>query len=164
MPTPTQDRPTGREATLGELVAVATRDISLLVRQEIDLAKAELSKQAVSAGLGAGLLAGAAGLGFGALIAITIGLGELFTWAGVERFWSYFLTALLFVLIASLLALLAATRLKKLSPPERTLQTVRDDIAWLKHPTVITPGVNHASAHRSDGHPLSHREDTVPVR
>ncbi len=82
----------------------------------------------------------------------------------MERFWSYFLTALLFVLIASLLALLAATRLKKLSPPERTLQTVRDDIAWLKHPTVITPGVNHASAHRSDGHPLSHREDTVPVR
>ncbi|SBW28979.1 phage holin family protein [Protofrankia symbiont of Coriaria ruscifolia] len=160
MSTPTQDRSAGREATLGELVAVATRDMSLLVRQEINLAKAELSQQALSAGLGAGLLVGAAGLGAGALIAVTIGLGELFTWAGVERFWSYFLTALLYVVVAALLGLLAARRLKKLSPPERTLQTVRDDIAWLKHPTVIGgSGANH-----SNGRSASRQQDTVPVR
>ncbi len=160
MPTPTQDRSAGREATLGELVAVATRDMSLLVRQEINLAKAELSQQALSAGLGAGLLVGAAGLGFGALIAVTIGLGELFTWAGVERFWSYFLTALLYVVVAALLGLLAARRLKKLSPPERTLQTVRDDIAWLKHPTAI----GGSSANHSNGRSASRPQGTVSVR
>lgn len=140
MSTTSQDRATGREPTLGELVAIASRDVSLLVRQEIDLAKAELSRQAISAAVGAGFLMVAGGLCFGALIAVTIGMAELFTWAGLERFWAYFLTALLFLVVAGLLGLFAGNRLKKLSPPERTLQTVKDDITWLKHPT--------AGAHR----------------
>ncbi|WP_239309064.1 MULTISPECIES: phage holin family protein [unclassified Frankia] len=148
MSTPTQDRSAGRDATLGELVAVAARDLSLLVRQEIDLAKAELSKQAMSAALGVGFLVAAAGLGLGALIAVTIGFGELFTWAGVERFWAYFLTTLLYLVVAGMLALFGATRLKKVSPPERTLRTVKEDIAWLKHPTTVAGGAaNHSNGH-----------------
>ncbi|KPM53071.1 hypothetical protein CcI49_20805 [Frankia sp. CcI49] len=135
MPTRTDSSRAGREPTLGELVALATRDMSLLIRQEIELAKAELARQAVSAGLGAGFLVVAAGLGFGALIAGTIFLGELFTWAGMERFWAYLLTAVLYLALAGLLVVFALTRFKKLSPPERTIQTVRDDIAWLRRPT-----------------------------
>ncbi len=159
MSTPMQDRSTGRDATLGELVAVATRDMSLLVRQEINLAKAELSQQAMSAAIGAGFLGAAAGLGLGALLAVTIGLGELFTWAGVERFWSYFLTALLYLVVAGLLSLFAANRLKKLSPPERTLQTVKDDIAWLKNPTaIVESGGNH-----SDGRSGSYSRNGASV-
>nr|MDT0667461.1 phage holin family protein [Micromonospora sp. DSM 115978] len=119
-------------------MALATRDMSLLVRQEIDLAKAELKQQATSAALGIGFLAVAAGLGFGVLIAMTIFFGELFTWAGVERFWSYLLTAGLYVVVAGLLALFAANRLKKLHAPERTIQTVRDDVAFLRNPTAAT--------------------------
>ncbi|MEX5706913.1 MULTISPECIES: phage holin family protein [unclassified Parafrankia] len=125
----------GREPTLGELVALATRDMSLLIRQEIELAKAELARQAVSAGLGIGFLVAAAGLGLGAFIAGTVFLGELFTWAGLERFWAYLLTAVLYLAAAGLLTIFAVTRFKRLSPPERTIQTVRDDIAWLRNPT-----------------------------
>ncbi|WP_322760337.1 phage holin family protein [Frankia sp. Cr2] len=159
MSTPTQNRPAAREATLGELVALAARDLSLLVRQEVDLAKAELSKQATSAALGVGFLVVAAGLGFGALIAVTIGLGELFTWAGVERFWAYFLTALLYLVVAGVLGLFGATRLKKISPPERTLQTVKEDIAWLKHPTALADtGANH-----SNGHMSGNSRSSVPI-
>ncbi|OAA27052.1 putative Holin-X, holin superfamily III [Frankia sp. EI5c] len=124
----------GREPSLGELVALATRDMSLLIRQEIELAKAELARQAVSAGLGAGFLVAAAGLAFGALIAGTIFLGELFTWAGMERFWAYLLTTFLYLAVAGLLVLFAVTRFRKLSPPERTIQSVRDDIAVLRRP------------------------------
>ena len=153
MSTPTQDRSAGREATLGELVAVAARDLSLLVRQEINLAKAELSRQAASAALGAGFLVAAAGLGLGALIAVTIGLGELFSWAGMERFWAYFLTTLLYLVAAGMLGLFGATRLKKVSPPERTVQTVKADIAWLRHPTVIADA---ATNHHPDGHAAGH--------
>lgn len=127
--------PGGREPSLGELVALATRDVSLLVRQEIELAKAELARQAVSAGVGIGCLAVAAGLGFGALIAITICLGELFTWAGVERFLAYLITAALYLVVAGGLAFVALTRFRRLTPPERTIQTVRDDIAFLRNPT-----------------------------
>ncbi|WP_261554488.1 phage holin family protein [Frankia tisae] len=125
----------GREPSLGELVALATRDVSLLVRQEINLAKAELTRQAVSAALGVAFLAVAAGLGLCALIAVTIFLGELITWAGVERFWSYLLTAAGYLVVAGLLALFAIRRFRRLSPPERTIQTVRDDISWLRNPT-----------------------------
>jgi hypothetical protein len=130
----------GRELSLGELVALATRDISLLVRQEIDLAKAELARQAVSAALGVACLALAAGLGLCALIAVTIFLGELITWAGVERFWSYLLTAALYLVVAGALALFAITRFRRLSPPERTIQSVRDDITFLRNPTSAANG------------------------
>lgn len=135
MASSTNGRASTSEASLGELVATATRDMSLLVRQEIDLAKAELTRQAVSAGLGAAFIAVAGGLAFCSLIAITIGLGELFTWAGIERFWSYFLTALLYLVLAALLLLFAKNRLGKLAPPARTIKTVRDDVAFLRHPT-----------------------------
>jgi hypothetical protein len=54
---------TGRTATedksLGELVATATRDLSLLVHQEIALAKAEIKQDVAAAGKGAGLFGGA---------------------------------------------------------------------------------------------------------
>lgn len=38
------------EQSLGELVATATRDVSLLIHQEVELAKAELTDQATKAG------------------------------------------------------------------------------------------------------------------
>lgn len=135
MPIMTDDGRAEREPTLGELVALATKDMSLLVRQEIDLARAELARQAVSAALGIGFLAVAAGLGLGALIATTIFFGELFTWAGVERYWAYLLTALLYLALAGLLAIFAAARLRRLSPPERAIRSLREDVAWLRHPT-----------------------------
>ncbi|WP_250642576.1 phage holin family protein [Frankia sp. AiPa1] len=136
----------GGEPSLGELVALATRDVSLLVRQELDLAKAELTRTATAAAVGIACLAVAGGLGLCALIAVTIFLGELFTWAGVERFWSYLLTAGLYLAVAGVIALFGATRFRKLSPPERTIQTVRDDIAWLRRPTVAPGSVATTSA------------------
>ncbi len=135
MSTSSDGQVAGREASLGELVAIVTRDVSLLVQQEINLVKTELRNQATSAALGLGFLAVAAGLGFGVLIAGTIFLGELFTWAGVERFWAYLLTAGLYVALAGLLAVFAVNRLRHLKPPERTIRTVRDDVAFLRNPT-----------------------------
>jgi hypothetical protein len=125
-----------KEPSLGELVATATRDMSLLVRQEISLAKAELRQQAMSAGLGMGFLVVAGGLAFFALLAVTIGIGELLTWAGLERFWAYFVTAGFYLVVAAMLGMFAVTRFKKLGPPARTVQTVKDDVAWIKHPTI----------------------------
>jgi hypothetical protein len=154
-----------REPSLGELVALATRDVSLLVRQEINLAKVELARQAVSATLGIGCLALAAGLGLCALIAITIFLGELITWAGVERFWAYLLTAALYLVIAGALALFGVTRFRRLSPPERTIQTVRDDIAWLRNPTATPATATPAgSGPSAPPHPVVATVPGAPAR
>lgn len=140
-----QARPVGEETSLGELVATATRDVSLLVRQEVELAKAELRQQAASAGLGVGFLVVAGGLGFFAFLAITVAIAEALTEAGVARPWAYVLTAGIYLVIAGLLALFAKSRLTRLGPPRRTLRTVQDDIAWIKHPTLAptTKAVSH---------------------
>jgi hypothetical protein len=60
------------DATIGELVATASRDVSLLIRQEVELAKTEVKAAATSAGLGAAFLGLAGFLGFFAFFAITI--------------------------------------------------------------------------------------------
>ena len=39
-------------------------------------------------------------------------------------------------LLAGLLGLFGISRLRRIKAPERTLQTVKDDVTWLKHPTV----------------------------
>lgn len=126
------------EASLGELVSTATRDISLLLRQEIELAKAEARQTAVSAGLGAALLGLGAGLGLFGAIALTIGLAESLDSAGISRGWAFLIVAAVFLVIAGILALFGASRLRRVKPPQRTLQTVKDDVAWIKHPTQVS--------------------------
>ena len=125
------------QPTLGELVALASRDVSLLIHQEMELAKAELKKSATSAGIGAGFLGLAGGLGFFALMAITVAIAEAITQAGgIDRYWSYAIVAGGYLLLAGILAIFARNRFAKMGPPARTLRTVKDDVAWIKHPTV----------------------------
>src|SRR3954447_3121645 len=58
--------------SLGELVAVATRDLSLLIHKEIELAKTEISGELKRAGVGAGLLGGAGFIGFFAMLLLSV--------------------------------------------------------------------------------------------
>lgn len=125
------------EASLGDLVAIASRDMSLLVRQEIELAKSEVKQTAVSAGLGAGFLAVSGGLAFFAAFALTICIAEVLTAAGLPRFVGYLIVGGAYSLLAGLLALFGLGRLKRVKPPTRTIATVKDDITWAKHPTVV---------------------------
>lgn len=59
----------GDEPTVGQLVANASKDLSSLVRSEVELAKTELKKTAIAAGTGAGMFAAAA---FLALLAVIL--------------------------------------------------------------------------------------------
>lgn len=129
------DRQTA-EASLGELVSTATRDLSLLMRQEIELAKAEARQAAISAGLGAAFLGLAGGLALFGTIALTIGAAESLDSVGMTRGWAFLTVAGLLLVLAALLGLFGASRLKRIKPPQRTIQTVKDDVAWIKNPTV----------------------------
>ena len=123
------------EPTLGELVATASRDMSLLVHQEVQLAKLELKQSAISGAVGGAFFGVAGGLGFFALMAITVAMAEAITYAGIERFWSYLIVAGFYLLLAAVLAAFGAARMRRLGPPERTMRTVKDNITWLKSPT-----------------------------
>ncbi len=123
------------EKSLGELVATATKDLSLLVSQEVALAKAELKKEVAHAGKGAGMLGGAGFMGLFALIFLSIALAYAISWFGIGLGWGFFIVGMLYLVAAAVLALLGKKQISKVGPPEKTIATVKDDVAWAKHPT-----------------------------
>src|SRR5919206_4783820 len=122
-----------RDRPVGELVKQLADQTSTLVRQEIDLAKAELTLKGREAGRGAGLY-GAAGvvglLAAGALTAFLIMLldGALANWL------SALVVGIALALIAAVLAAIGRNRIRAAAPPlpEQTVETVKEDVEWAK--------------------------------
>ena len=126
--------PTG-ERSLGELVANATKDLSVLVSQEVALAKAEIKKEVAHAGKGAGMFGGAGLIGLFALILLSISAAYLFSWLGLPLGWGFFVVGALYLVVAAVLALLGKKQISRVGPPQKTIATVKDDMQWAKHPT-----------------------------
>ena len=124
MPTPSQDK--AANTSLGELVGEVSRDLSTLMRKELELAKAELSESAKRAGAGAGLMGGA---GYAALMAVFFlsvalwwGLGDLIDSLG----WSAVIVAVLWAIIAAILFAIGRSRLKSVQGAPKTVETVKE--------------------------------------
>ena len=129
------DRTPTDEASLGELVSAATRDLSTLVRKEIELAKLEIKQDVVAAGKGAGMLGGA---GFVSLLSVIfLGVAAAYGIAGLglPLGIGFLLVAVAYLLVAGVLALLGKRNLGRISKPEQTIATLKDDASWAKHPT-----------------------------
>lgn len=121
------------EPTLGQLVASASRDMSSIVRNEIELAKLEVTGSLKHAGMGAGML-GAAGLfglfAFGFLL--TAGAWGLVA-AGLSAWLAFLVVALVLLLLAAILVMVGARALKRANPkPERAIANAEATIATLK--------------------------------
>lgn len=126
---------TKTDVSLGELVAAATRDLSTLVRKEVELAKLEIKRDVVAAGKGAGGL-GAAGL-TGLLGLIFLSIAAAYALGRVVPLGAGFLiVGLVYLLVAAIAGLVGLKSLKRMTPPARTIATLKDDAAWAKHPTV----------------------------
>ena len=122
------------EPTLAELVQRASTDLSQLVRSEITLAKAEIRRDVVAAGKGAGMFGGAGAAGLLALgllsAAAAFGIGVAWgDWAG------FLIVGAVYAVAAAVLALVGKRSIKHVGPPEKTIETVKDDLAWARHPT-----------------------------
>ncbi|MDJ0375950.1 phage holin family protein [Cryobacterium sp. PH31-L1] len=112
------------ETSLGDLLGEVTRDLSTLMRQELELAKAELRQSATRAGKGAGMLGGA---GYAAImtilflsIALWWGLGYL-----VGNGWSGLIVAGLWALIGLVLFLVGRAELKAVKGAPRTVESLK---------------------------------------
>jgi hypothetical protein len=122
-----------RERPVGDLVKQLAGQTSRLVRQEIDLAKAEMSQKANVAGKGAGLLGGAAVVGLlaaGALTAcLILALDEV-----IPDWLAALIVALAMGAIAAVLAMQGRNRIRAATPPvpEQTVETVKEDVEWAK--------------------------------
>jgi uncharacterized membrane protein YqjE len=111
--------PPPEQRSIADLVVEVSENASTLVREEIELAKAEVSEKVGKLARGAGVGIAAGAFAFLALIMILHGIAwvlgeELFSgniWAG------YFVTAAIFLLLAALAGLIASKALKSGSPP-----------------------------------------------
>jgi uncharacterized membrane protein YqjE len=94
---------------------------SLLVREEIELAKAEVTEKVTKLGKGAAVAAAAGIFVVGAMIMILFGLAWLAYWAipfpAQQYFWGYFTVAAVLLLLAALAGFIAYRALKAGSPP-----------------------------------------------
>lgn len=110
--------------SLGDLLSEVTSDLSTLMRQELELAKAELKQSAVKAGRGAGMLGGA---GYAAMMAIFF-LSVALWWAigyltGLG--WSAVIVAVIWGIIALVLFLTGRKQLKSVDGAPRTVDTLK---------------------------------------
>jgi uncharacterized membrane protein YqjE len=125
-----------RERSTGQLVKDLSREMSTLARQEVALAKAELAEKGKKAGVGAGLLAGggvATLLALGSLTAFLILLLDLAMPAWVAAL----IVTVLWGAVAAVLALQGKQKVQEVGKPvpEKTVESVKEDVEWLKHPT-----------------------------
>lgn len=113
-----------RTQSLGELFAEVTRDISTLVRQEVELAKAEATASARRAGKGAGMLAGAGVAGHMVLVFLSVALWwALGTQIGLG--WSALVVALVWAVVAAILALAGRSEVTKVKGLPETVDSVK---------------------------------------
>ncbi len=123
------------EPSLGQLVASATRDLSSLLRQEVALAKVEITRDVVAAGKGAGLFGGAGVAGLFGLVFLSVaaafGIAALGTPLGV----GFVVVGGLYLVVGAVLGLSGRRQLSRVGPPEKTIETVKDDLTWARHPT-----------------------------
>lgn len=124
---------TQSEDRIGALVAQLSSDVSRLVRDELQLAKAELKDKGREAGIGLGLFGGAGTValyGVGALVAAAIlGLAH-----AVPAWLAALLVALVLFVIAAITGLLGKRRVARAAPPvpQHIVEGVQEDIEALK--------------------------------
>jgi Putative Actinobacterial Holin-X, holin superfamily III len=122
-----------RDRSLGELLRQLSQETATLVRQELELAKAEVAQKGKKAGIGAGFLGAAGVVGLAALGAFTAFLVLLLALA-LPAWASALIVAGVYGAVAGALALLGKNKVQEAAPaiPQQTVETVKEDIEWAK--------------------------------
>lgn len=129
-PPPGDDR-----ASLGDLVGELANDLSRLMRQELELAKAEIREEASKAGKAAGMLGAAGFAGYMTAVLLSFALAFGLAYA-VGLAWATLIVAVVWGIAGAVLFSTGRSKLKNVAPkPERTIETLKEDAEWARHPT-----------------------------
>jgi Putative Actinobacterial Holin-X, holin superfamily III len=143
-PTPQHEAPSGftadrrqtepplEDVSVGQLIANISHDMSALMRQEVELAKAELKTEVTKTAKGAGMLGGAGFAGWMTALFLSLALG----WAlanVMDAGWAFLIVGAIWAIAAAVLFLSGRKTLKTVHPtPERTVETVKQVPGALK--------------------------------
>ncbi|MCW2993889.1 MAG: phage holin family protein [Conexibacter sp.] len=121
-----------REQPVGDLLKRLSEETSTLVRQELALARAEMTERGKRAGTGAGMLGGAGVAGLLTLGALTATLIGVLDTAMV--FWlAALIVTVVWAAVAGVLALQGKSKINEATPPApQTMETVKEDVRWAK--------------------------------
>jgi hypothetical protein len=113
-------------ASVGEMIGHVAQDLSLLMRQELELAKAEVKQEVSKTGKAAGMLGGAGFACYMVLLFASIAL-----WWGLanamDQGWAALIVAGIWAVIGAVLFVVGRDRMKQVNPkPEQTVETVRE--------------------------------------
>jgi uncharacterized membrane protein YqjE len=121
--------------SIGDLLSDVTDDFGRLVRQQIDLAKAEFKEQAEATRRAAIMLGSAVVAGL--LVLVLISFALVYALAEVmPPGWAALIVAVVWAVVAAVAFSKGRQRLKQISPvPQKTMQTIKEDVQWLQNPT-----------------------------
>ena len=128
----TTDHPS-TDASTADLLRQLSEQTTRLVRQEVELAKAEVSEKGKRAGIGAGMFGGAGIFGlyaFGALTAAIIAALSL----AIATWLAALIVAVVYGAVAAVLALTGRTKVQQAMPPvpQDSVDSVKEDVQWTK--------------------------------
>ena len=128
MPEQGDDRP------VAELLKELSNQTTTLVRQELELAKAEMAEKGKQAGLGAGMFGGAGLVGLLALGSLTACLIAALD-TGMELWLAALIVTAVYAAIAGALALIGRQKTQEATPaaPEQAIESTKEDVQWARN-------------------------------
>ena len=120
--------------SIGDLVALALKDVSSLVRYEIALAKRELKIDGTRLGTAAGLVVGGLMIAFPGIILLCFAYAYFLYWAGAPGglAGAFGFAGLTFIVLAAIAVVVARYFIRKMTGMAMTRKTVTDDISMLR--------------------------------
>jgi uncharacterized membrane protein YqjE len=122
-----------REQPMGELFKQLSTDVSMLVRQELQLAQAEMTQKGKRAGIGAGMFGGAGILALLGLMTFTACVVAALA-TGMDVWLAALIVTVVYGALAGALALIAKNKVAEAAPavPEQTVESAKEDVQWAK--------------------------------
>jgi hypothetical protein len=124
VPEPTPEEKAA-STSLGDLIGEVSKDLSTLLRQELDLAKAELRQSATRAGKGAGLYGGAGIAGYFAVLFLSVALWWALGYL-IGNAWSAVIVAVIWAIIAAIMYFVGRREMSAVKGMPQTVETVKE--------------------------------------
>jgi hypothetical protein len=121
------------ERSLGDLFGDLSRQLTTLIRQEIDLARTEMTAKATSAGRDAALMGAGGALAYGGALVLLGAVVLILIRLGLDAWLAALIVGIVAIAVGGLLVDRGRSRLSQVDiAPERAIETAKDEAEWAK--------------------------------